>query len=275
MKNDIIQEAVTNDELNLLYDNLVQKSYKIYQKGQQQDNLTQNNSKQHEFEKDAIISIDQLKTDDFIYKEESISNIQSEENSLLEQKLKIQKQNNTQIYLKMFSNIQDQFDSFQTHTINNLDINVQKQKTQAKQNPVEQRLNPKWEIQEDEALKKLVQIKIEQKENKTKQKTIFSWEQIAVNLQEQFPRQFQRTANMCNQRWNRVLNPEFTKGRWTNKEDHTLLEALKTTEVGKWKSIAQKIEGRSDIQVRYRTITIFDWLIDNGAPKEYLNLNLK
>ncbi|CAL6062878.1 Myb-like_DNA-binding domain-containing protein [Hexamita inflata] len=178
------------------------------------------------------------------------------------------------LYQKMFSNIQDQFDSFQTHTIN-LDFNVQKQKTKVQQNRVEQRLNPKWEIEEDEALKKLVQTKIEQKKNKTKQKSIFSWEQIAVNLQERFPRQFQRTANMCNQRWNRVLNPEFTKGRWTNKEDHNLLEALKSTEIGKWQLIAQKIEGRSDIQVRYRTLTIFDWLIDNGAPKQYLNLNLK
>ncbi|CAL6053510.1 Myb2-like_protein [Hexamita inflata] len=206
MKNDLIQEAVTNDELNLLYDNLIQKSYQIHLKSQQQDDITSNNSRQHEFEKDAIISIDQLKTDDFVYKKESINTIQFEENSQLELKSKLQKQNNNKIQLKMFSNIQDQFDSFQTHTIN-FDLNGQKQTQATKQNPVEQRLNPKWEIEEDEALKKLVHIKIEQKENKTKQKTIFSWEQIAVNLQEQFPRQFQRTANMCHQRWNRVLNP--------------------------------------------------------------------
>ncbi|CAL6062877.1 Hypothetical_protein [Hexamita inflata] len=94
MKNQIIQEAVTNDELNQLYDNLIQKSYKLYQGNQNQDNYTINSSSQLEFEKDNIVSIDQLKTDELIQ-----NNIQIGANLVVNKnELKLLKQDKNKIY---------------------------------------------------------------------------------------------------------------------------------------------------------------------------------
>ncbi|CAL6062884.1 Myb-like_DNA-binding domain-containing protein [Hexamita inflata] len=121
-----------------------------------------------------------------------------------------------------------------------------------------------WSRIEDEELKKLVQSKKKQ-----------TWDEIAVNLQHLVPRQPPRTGLMCNQRWNRVVNPKYSKGKWEIDEDFRLLEVLKTTPVGKWQLIAGKMPGRSDVQVRHRAIWHCEWFALNGAPKEYLDMKEK
>ncbi|CAL6099872.1 Myb-like_DNA-binding domain-containing protein [Hexamita inflata] len=121
-----------------------------------------------------------------------------------------------------------------------------------------------WSRIEDEELKKLVQSKKKQ-----------TWDEIAVNLQHLVPRQPPRTGLMCNQRWNRVVNPKYSKGKWEIEEDLRLLEVLKTTPVGKWQLIAGKMPGRSDVQVRHRAIWHCEWFALNGAPKEYLDMKEK
>ncbi|CAL6053516.1 Myb-like_DNA-binding domain-containing protein [Hexamita inflata] len=121
-----------------------------------------------------------------------------------------------------------------------------------------------WSRIEDDELKKLVQSKKKQ-----------TWDEIAVNLQQIVPRQPPRTGLMCNQRWNRVVNPKYSKGKWEIDEDLRLLEVLKTTPVGKWQLIAGKMPGRSDVQVRHRAIWHCEWFALNGAPKEYLDMKEK
>lgn len=41
------------------------------------------------------------------------------------------------------------------------------------------------------------------------------------------------------------------------------------SEPRKWKQISAQMEGRADIQVRYRVRKIKDWLLEQGVPEEY------
>ena len=61
-----------------------------------------------------------------------------------------------------------------------------------------------------------------------------------------------RTASQCNQHWSRVVNPNIKKGKWNAHEDEMLIFAIQNSPHRKWRVIADKMIGRTDIQVRYR-----------------------
>ncbi|CAL6007591.1 Myb-like_DNA-binding domain-containing protein [Hexamita inflata] len=116
-----------------------------------------------------------------------------------------------------------------------------------------------WSKEEDE---RLVEIATKHK-NK-------SWQHVADELHELFEDGVYRTSNQCNQRYARVLKPSIVKGKWSEREDFRLLNCLKVTPAKKWQQIAMSMDGRTDIQVRYRVQMIRHWLVDHGAPAEYL-----
>ncbi|CAL6038494.1 Myb-like_DNA-binding domain-containing protein [Hexamita inflata] len=116
-----------------------------------------------------------------------------------------------------------------------------------------------WNKQEDKFLNSMIY-----------QNEKYTWTQIAESLQKVVPRQPPRTGLMCSQRWNRVVNPQFDKGKWSLKEDQRLLRIIMQTRVAKWSLIALQMSGRSDVQVRHRIRWHCDWFVQNGAPQEYL-----
>lgn len=59
-----------------------------------------------------------------------------------------------------------------------------------------------------------------------------------------------KTPAQCAQRWNRVMQPNLRKGRWSPEEENALLNLVKTLGTN-WKEISAKIFNRSDIQCRY------------------------
>ncbi|CAL6038472.1 Myb-like_DNA-binding domain-containing protein [Hexamita inflata] len=121
-----------------------------------------------------------------------------------------------------------------------------------------------WSQNEDEKLQFLVL------QNKQ-----LTWNDIAVELKESFPLSNTRTPMMCRQRWVRVINPNLVKGKWGKQEDYLLLKALKLTKFAKWQQISQQVPGRTDVQVRYRTIQNSDWFVQRGAPQKYLDYKMK
>ncbi|OHT04890.1 Myb-like DNA-binding domain containing protein [Tritrichomonas foetus] len=60
-----------------------------------------------------------------------------------------------------------------------------------------------------------------------------------------------RTRAQCSQRWNRGLDPNLKKCRWTYEEERQLLELIKVYGVKAWTQISQKLGNRSDVQCRY------------------------
>ncbi|KAL0206620.1 hypothetical protein P9112_001927 [Eukaryota sp. TZLM1-RC] len=61
-----------------------------------------------------------------------------------------------------------------------------------------------------------------------------------------------RTGDQCSQRWHRVLRPDIRKGPWSKEEDQSLASAVKICGSKNWKQVATLINGRTDIQCRYR-----------------------
>ena len=56
----------------------------------------------------------------------------------------------------------------------------------------------------------------------------------------------------CLHRWNKVLNPDLTKGPWTEKEDAQVLELVARLGPKKWSVIASHLPGRIGKQCRER-----------------------
>ncbi|CAL6007567.1 Myb-like_DNA-binding domain-containing protein [Hexamita inflata] len=100
-----------------------------------------------------------------------------------------------------------------------------------------------------------------------------NWSKVACGMTQKFP-EVLRSSNQCNQRWLRVLNPTIVKGKWSSDEDQQLLNILKTIDeidARKWSFVANELQGRTDIQIRYRIQKLKMWLLENGVPIAWFN----
>lgn len=61
-----------------------------------------------------------------------------------------------------------------------------------------------------------------------------------------------RTDVQCQQRWEKVLNPNLVKGAWTKEEDQKVVQLVAKYGPKKWSLIAQNLEGRIGKQCRER-----------------------
>lgn len=92
----------------------------------------------------------------------------------------------------------------------------------------------KWTPEEDDVLRHAV----EQQHGK-------NWKQIAKYL-------VGKTEVQCLHRWTKVLNPNLTKGPWTEEEDLKVIELVGKVGPKKWSHIAQQLPGRIGKQCRER-----------------------
>ncbi|KAL9658031.1 hypothetical protein ABK040_012270 [Willaertia magna] len=61
-----------------------------------------------------------------------------------------------------------------------------------------------------------------------------------------------KNSDQCNQHWWRVLNPKISKKPWTEEEDVLLVDKVREYGESAWKTIADSLKGRTDIQCRHR-----------------------
>lgn len=62
-----------------------------------------------------------------------------------------------------------------------------------------------------------------------------------------------RHNDQCRDRWNDILNPAVTKGRWTEEEDQDLLAKVQQLGTSSWKEISNRLgSGRTDSMCRNR-----------------------
>ncbi|EAX96507.1 Myb-like DNA-binding domain containing protein [Trichomonas vaginalis G3] len=61
-----------------------------------------------------------------------------------------------------------------------------------------------------------------------------------------------RSRSQCVQRWSRSLNPLINKTQWTKEEDEKLLRLVNKHGKRSWTKISNEIDGRTDVQCRYR-----------------------
>ncbi|XP_023214727.1 myb-related protein A-like isoform X1 [Centruroides sculpturatus] len=92
----------------------------------------------------------------------------------------------------------------------------------------------KWTKEEDEKLKKLVNIHGSD-----------NWSRVAQHFSD-------RTSVQCLQRWQKVINPCLIKGPWTKDEDEKVIELVKKFGAKKWTLIAKYLKGRIGKQCRER-----------------------
>ncbi|XP_065352725.1 myb protein isoform X3 [Cloeon dipterum] len=91
----------------------------------------------------------------------------------------------------------------------------------------------RWSKEEDEQLKQLVE------------KHGDNWEVVSGY----FPL---RSDIQCQQRWQKVVNPELIKGPWTKEEDDKVVSLVKRYGPKKWTLIARHLKGRIGKQCRER-----------------------
>jgi hypothetical protein len=65
-----------------------------------------------------------------------------------------------------------------------------------------------------------------------------------------------RTKTQCGQRWNRTLNPQLKKTKWSNDEEYQLAELVARYGLKSWTKIADEMVTRSDVQCRYHWLQI-------------------
>lgn len=65
-----------------------------------------------------------------------------------------------------------------------------------------------------------------------------------------------RTSSQCNQRWTRALNPQINHNPWTADEDKRLSELVGEMGSCKWRKIAERLGGRTDLQCRHRYLQL-------------------
>jgi hypothetical protein len=92
----------------------------------------------------------------------------------------------------------------------------------------------KWSSDEDDILKKAVALH----DGK-------NWKLIASYLDG-------KTEVQCLHRWTKVLNPDVTKGPWTQEEDNRVVELVAIHGAKKWSVIANHLPGRIGKQCRER-----------------------
>ncbi|KAH0574117.1 Myb-like DNA-binding domain-containing protein [Spironucleus salmonicida] len=88
-----------------------------------------------------------------------------------------------------------------------------------------------------------------------------TWPHIARAIHRQVPGAPVRSPAQCSQRWARVANPAIRKGKWSPAEDAQLVAAIVGSPPRRWRLIADKVQGRTDIQVRYRLQAIGEGLV--------------
>ncbi|KAH0575596.1 Myb-like DNA-binding domain-containing protein [Spironucleus salmonicida] len=88
-------------------------------------------------------------------------------------------------------------------------------------------------------------------------------EEISVRTHSQL-----RQPDAVSQRWSRVVNPGINKDKWSLDEDNALIRAVKASGPRQWKEIAERLPGRTDIQVRYRLIKMRQELLHNSVLGE-------
>ncbi|XP_074598491.1 uncharacterized protein LOC141853148 [Brevipalpus obovatus] len=91
----------------------------------------------------------------------------------------------------------------------------------------------RWTKEEDRKLKDLVLVRGE------------NWSHIA----DHFP---DRTDSQCQQRWEKVVNPNLVKGPWTKEEDELVVKLVGKYGPKKWTVIARELKGRIGKQCRER-----------------------
>ncbi|CAI8018795.1 Myb-like protein L [Geodia barretti] len=67
-----------------------------------------------------------------------------------------------------------------------------------------------------------------------------------------------KTPSQCMQRWVNSLKPGIKRGRWNDKEDKLLREAVRKCGVGSWANIAAFVPCRTQAQVRERWVNHMD-----------------
>lgn len=97
----------------------------------------------------------------------------------------------------------------------------------------QQAFKGRWSKDEDTKLKQLVEEYQER------------WDVISSL----FPH---RTDVQCQQRWQKVVNPDLVKGPWTKEEDNTVVELVERYGPKKWTLIARHLKGRIGKQCRER-----------------------
>ena len=111
---------------------------------------------------------------------------------------------------------------------------------------------------EDDKLKSIVQEQIDMKMNEDEQSiddkmnfdlSKLNWSKIAAIMGNGF------TTRQCKERYTKYLNPELSSLPWTKSEDDLLLSLCK--EYGpKWSIIAKKFPKRTDINITNRWVTL-------------------
>ncbi|KAH0570160.1 Myb-like DNA-binding domain-containing protein [Spironucleus salmonicida] len=155
---------------------------------------------------------------------------------------------NTQQILRR-TNLSDLFD-LNKDTLPFMDQNCTKEKTEG-EHTRKLKLAPKWNIQEDQVLIRLIAQYGPKKWRFLSQKI-----SQATGLPERQP-------DAVSQRWTRVINPDIQKTKWSIEEDTQLINIVKLASLKQWKEVAAKLPGRTDIQVRYRLIKLKPWLLSN------------
>lgn len=121
---------------------------------------------------------------------------------------------------------------------------------QQTQNPYDQQYQPilnqskaakpknRWAKEEDEMLNRLcLNYPTNNKD----------WREISSNFTNP-----QRTEYQCQQRWQKVLNPDLVKGPWTKEEDQMVIELVGKYGPKRWSLIAKHLKGRLGKQCRER-----------------------
>lgn len=86
-----------------------------------------------------------------------------------------------------------------------------------------------------------------------------SWEYVASIVR--------RKIKDCKERWYKVLEPGFIRGRWSEEEDQTIIACL-SAGMTLWSDVAKKAEGRTGKQCRERFTNNLDPTINKGAWTE-------
>jgi len=96
----------------------------------------------------------------------------------------------------------------------------------------------RWSKEEDETLNRLCE---------QYPPNLRDWKQISS-----FFVQPVRTEYQCQQRWQKVLNPDLIKGPWTKEEDAKVIELVSKYGPKRWSLIAKHLRGRLGKQCRER-----------------------
>lgn len=107
-------------------------------------------------------------------------------------------------------------------------------------------MKSKWTEEEDELLRQTVE-----------RYGVKNWQQVANCIEG-------RTGQQCLHRWQKTLDPNIRRGRWTAEEDKMLTFAVGAYGVGNWVKIQQHVPGRTDVQCRERWVNILSPNVKSG-----------